>query len=329
MKYSRSYLEKLKLGSKDHQDVLLDLFTRASRDKPMSYSESEYLFRFTIIEHTDEHGNKRNLDPRDFKCCGVPFFNHQYLIYLRNFNGAKPALNHRGLIPIPQKMRDLKELDFIHQEWLPNLGKFNHKDQLLNLIASEANKEIKTLKKLRTTNSWGYNSYKAKEKGISLHSKYLYNKITMMFEESPTKVLKVDCGGIEVIIDQNSIVHICWRHYAGIAKQFPTNKSFHLDRKLSILELPFELQSTLDEIGNNIKLSIKSSILLPIKLRGVIYSIWLKKVKESIKGLGQTEFIRLSTFYPTEEQNELNRILDFFVEIKVNKELSVFELGKP
>jgi hypothetical protein len=150
--------------------------------------------------------------------------------------------------------------------------------------------------------------------------------VESIFEEIQSDSFKVFCGAKEVVIDLDSIVHIFWRHYAGIAKQYNTRKSFHLDDKIKHFKLPSELSNILKKLGNSISIPDEVNFLIPLKIRGVIYSVWTKKAKRRIEGNGLLEMVRLQTFYPTEEKSELKKIIDDYTEIVIDTELSVFKV---
>ncbi|MEX2336344.1 MAG: hypothetical protein WD555_03635 [Fulvivirga sp.] len=323
MKYSKQYLDTLQFNSSEHRSAIQDLLFRAKNQEKLTYAESEFVFNLTQLLQGETPKDK--LDHKSFDCCKKPYFIHLYLIYSGNLSGGKPAFDFNGLISIERKNLEIKELEVEYKNWLPNLSKFNHKNGLMNLIASEANNEIKELNKLAKKEYWGSNLLNSKIKAISLHSKFVYISVESMFEESQSDSINVTCGGKEVVIDKNSIVHIFWRHYAGITKQYDTNKSFHLDFKIKHFEIPVELASVLKKIGALITINEDTNFLIPVKIRETIYSIWTKKVKESIKGKGLVEVIKLQTFYPTKNREELQRVNDEYIEIIIDDELSVFK----
>ena len=324
-KYSRHELETLtkgsNFGSESHKQIIQDLLDRAHKNESMTYAESETVCRFmelSISEHP-----KDDFDISKFEVCNDYHFKSLYLTYHNNLNGSKPARNFLGSISISQKQIDIQKLEDFHNEWYPRVRKFNNKDSLLNTIASEFKDEFKHLDNLHSSQGWGNNLYKAKIKSVSLHSKYVYLTVKAIFEENDNPII-LNLNNYEVHIDQSSLVHILRGHYAGVVKQFDTGKSFHLDKSIKHLELPNHLKEILDLIGVSGKLPNHQIEHIPIRYNGEIYSIWTKKVKAHKKGVGQTEFMRLQTFYPVTEQQDLNKISAEFSEQPIADKISLF-----
>ncbi|EPR64999.1 hypothetical protein [Cyclobacterium qasimii] len=141
MKYTKKYLDNLESNSEEEKLVIEDLLSKATKKDNLTSAESEYVFMLTQLLQGVNPTDK--LDHKSFDCCKQPYFKNNYLIYAGNLNGSNPSFDFKGEIESGRKIVEIKELEEEHQEWLPNLSKFNHKDRLMNLIASEANIEIK------------------------------------------------------------------------------------------------------------------------------------------------------------------------------------------
>lgn len=325
-KYSKKYLLKFRknkhFGSEEHKEVGHDLLNKANNSEKLSIAEANFVCDILKLSIPADPKDVINLD--DYKVCREYVFKDLYLNYYNNLNGIKPARDYMGPIAVDKKRVDIKKLDEFNNEWFPKLGIFNHKDQLLNLIVSEANKELKEIKRRHETSGKGYNALRAKQKSVSLHSKYLYLTIKEFFEEIENGSVIVNFNEREVHIDSASLVHIMFRHYAGITKQFDTGKSFHLDRSINHFEIPNELKSILEQIQDSGQLPSSQIDFIPIKFNSTIYAIWTGELKTYIKGKGQVTVRKLKTFYPIEDENELNKINGNYDEISIDDNLSYY-----
>ena len=209
----------------ENDDYNIDeLLRKANSNQPMSLAEANCLCKTIYIYNSYNEGLANKVE--DFEVCADFIFKDLYLTYYDNLSGAKNAQNFRGPISSSKKQTDIDKLEGFHQEWYPDIKKPNHSESLMNSVAKEARDELKKIEELYQKGMWGTNVYKAKVKSISLHSKWIYLYVKEIFEGIDDS-FTIGFTDDTIEIDQNSMVHIMFRHYSESAKQFNTGKSFH------------------------------------------------------------------------------------------------------
>ncbi|MGB3777637.1 MAG: hypothetical protein WA960_04715 [Tunicatimonas sp.] len=300
-----------------------ELLKRAENNQPMSLAEANCLCKAIYYSH--RVGPAKRIE--DFEVCTNFLFKELYLTYYDNLNGTKNAQDFRGRISFPKRQTDVSRLSEFHQEWHPNIEKLNHSESLMNIVAKEARGELKEIEKLYQKGMWGGNLYRAKVKSISLHSKWIYLYVKEIFEGIDDS-FTIGFTDDTIEIDQNSMVHIMFRHYSESAKQFNTGKSFHFDQSINHRDLPNELKKILEAISDSGKYLNSQvndiNIHIPIEYRGHLYSIWVKKVKVYKKGVGEIVYNRLKTFYSLTDTVKRNEVISQYSKVPINTELTVF-----
>lgn len=323
MKYTPIELENYLRKSEDvarSEHVFLDLLERAKQND-LSYTESRYFC--TILKHTYVNYGI----PQDFDVCQEHIFNDLYRIFYKDFHGITELKDKWGnILSVEQKRDGLKQLDAYYEEWQKFLESKNS-DDFTKEVAKETRNEIKSLSRTPLFYLSGVfyksNLFKSKHKATFLRSRYLRN---MMFEH-------IDRYGEEIIIhfDHRSIkfnlyslVHIYFRHYAQIIKQTELEKSFHND-DIHFSHIGLQLKEILEKIDEfKIKHNNDRSIVFKYKRR--LYCVWVSPEKlKSIKGsAGMKKYFRIDTFYPVENQKELEKCSKMD-EIKIDEELYLFK----
>jgi hypothetical protein len=247
-----------------------------------------------------------------------------FLAYYADLEGKYGILKFSGydglmtrFVSIEEKIEDIIRLNEYYSDWERKFTSNRHTDQILNIVINEVrNIDLKAIDSELGKGSISNEDYKYKRKAIILWSKYLYLRVSRIFDEIESKQILVDFGGIIITITIWSMVHILNRHYAAVAKQSPSSKSFHQDVNLKFFEDPEQLKIILEKIGRYKTLKPEHISFIPFKLNGIVYSIYTEKKI----GNNGTQFIQLQTFYPTEDRSELSRIGSEFneVEIEVN-----------
>lgn len=319
--------EEIRKAFEDFQNpetrkMIQDLIDRTVKNEKMTQAEIQRAC--SLMEYSKPLDHDFEFDIYKYDACKDYIFRKLYLVYHGNLDGRLPAHNAFGLVPLEQKKFEIKRLDEFYAEWTPVISKFNHKEALLNDLASEANIELKQLDKLGDKLNWDYRELAQKRKAVTLHSKYIYLTAKEFFEENKSDFVIAKFGASEIEINTHSLIHIMFRHYGGAVKQFDTEKSFHLDTTIKYKELPYELKSIIESLGSDSELSTQGIKFIPVKINAKIYSIWTEKVTKYPKGKGKVEYIRLETFYPTELKEELDKIANNYKEIKIDERLSGF-----
>ncbi|MEO8148611.1 MAG: hypothetical protein ABI723_13280 [Bacteroidia bacterium] len=289
------------------QQIQNELYDRVINNLEMTISESNFICSRLNVNH--------------YKACEDYIFKTHYLIYRNNLDGSKPAYNFWGESLKNEKEEHLKKLHEDYQNWKTLIEKHHHKEILLNLVSREVGIEIKKLKKSYKTNKEGYANYEVKEKAIILQSKYLYLTVKKIFEDLAIDHIEVDFINSKIIINQDSTVHIMWRHMAGSTKQFDTEKSFLFDKTIPHDKVIFFIESILMEISQS-QLYDGSIEYMPFKFRNIKYAFRTNEIKGSLSNF------KLTTFYPIEDKKKLDELDKYYREVKINDNLSVFTLVK-
>jgi hypothetical protein len=301
--YYNKDLRNFEFGTKDFQIAIENIIHLMSNKERLNYAESEFIY--SLFRSNKDENSYYTLFSAFKVYLTIPNFMYKYLVFIGDFEKPRPIRNAQGeFFSNSEIMDDILMFQNEYIEWKPKIEKFNHKnDYLMNLIASEFNKELKELKKIETKEL-----LIKKEKAIILHSKHIYHKVDAMFQELKKKeISSIWAQNVEVIIDYKSIVHIFRGHFAGKAKQFNTYKDFFTDRNIDHEYLHFFLKFLLDEIGKFklIDFNDLNSFSIPIEFNKKIYEFWLKKIVNSPKSY------HLETFYPVQQTKRLNQILKF------------------
>jgi len=313
------------LGNSKMQEAFTNLAERARTTKDLSIVEANYYCQLVdLLQPVDSDTAPINVE--DFDVCKNYHFRKLYLQYYDNLNGGKPAYDYKyELISIEQKQKDIQYLESFANEWELVLNKNNYTEEILNYVVKETNLEIKGLNDLPEVKNkvWNYNLYKAKLKAIILHSKYIYITAKEIFESLDSDSFVYNLDNYKIEFNSYSLIHILSRHFAGVVKQYDLNKSF-LTSNFYHRQLPNQLEYIFNLVDKSGVYKNQSIAFIPVRVRGIIYSIWTKEAQKSVKVKGNLKYIRIQTLYPTEDNKELQKLASEYKEIKINEEVSVF-----
>lgn len=323
-KYSKKKLQESRLDGFDDDElktILQDLIARASKGDEMSLAEKDFTHRVVMTSYNKETNERMNID--EFPSLADFVFKGIYILYHNDLEGKFAIHDIYGIVPIERKKKEVEKLDEFFSEWREIVKKSNHKEKLLNEVAAEARIELKSLKGFIDDGLIDYREVNQKEKSIVLHSKYLYLTVKEFFEENEGHPIIAVYNGSEIEIDTHSLTHIMFRHYAGSVKQFDTNKSFHFDTGLDPKAIPHNLKIILERISSSGVLKNEPQQYIAFRHRGNPYAIWIKEAEKPVKGK-QVKFNRLQTYYPILDEEEIKKIEQERVEIRIDHDLSVF-----
>jgi hypothetical protein len=222
-----------------------------------------------------------------------------------------------------EKREDVIRLNEYFAKWSENFKTNRHKDQILNLVINEINNDLKEIEGLFAIGEIDETGKDYRRKASILWSKYLYLRVSSIFEDIGKNEVIIDFNGTEIEINPWSMVHILNRHYAESIKQYETGKSFHSDHNLKFFEDPEQLKAILENIGSNPKTKDCNIDYIPFKLNGIIYSIHTKKDEKNINRK-KIIYNRLQTFYPVVDLSELNKLQTDYDEVVVETNLSEY-----
>jgi hypothetical protein len=232
----------------------------------------------------------------------------------------------------PNEMHSMTDKDHVNyvglvREWSVLMNKTNHTDPLMQITAVETREELKVLRKkypfldLRSS----VKDYQLKRFRLLEWSKYRYIMCREIFDQViESDHYKLSLNGQEIIFDYYSLTHILTRHYGHIMKTYETDKS-HFTKDI----LHTEIHSKLDEIFKQIDAShvytMDSVEEINIRLNGTIYKIFCGYETKYVSGhKGAVKFLRLNSFFPTENTKMLKRLDNEYEEKTIDGSLSVF-----
>lgn len=266
-------------------------------------------------------------------------FINLYITYADDLEGERGITKFSGndglvsrLVSREEKAEDVIRLNEYYTAWNEhfNPARLNkHKDQLLNLVINEVNKEgIKAIDKEKSDGIINIKEYEYKRKSTVLHSKFLYLRVKRIIQDLQEKDLVMNFKGTSIEITDWSLVHIFNRHYASKIKQYNTGKSYHADESLRFFEDPESLTLFIEKIGSHpeaIDCDIRN---VYFKLNGIIYAL---HSEEQIRHLGgkKIHHTRLQSFYPLEDSSILKNLSDNYTEFTVDFNLSGYKPTNP
>ena len=308
MTYSRKYLSQLEASDLPNQntltEVLSTLMAKLYANEAMTLAEKTFICRKLPLIHTDE-SIANPLDPYDFSTCEEVLFRIRYIIYFNNVNGWYKAYDWRGEIPAHHKERDLEMINRHHVSWYEVIRKTDHEDEILQHISKETRHHIKQIERYCRSQFMGGNRRDYLIKAIILHSKYMYYIVLEYYEENkPVESLKVNSKYIK--IDTFSFIHILFRHYAQIIKEYQVGKSYH-NENIDYKNLPQELLKII-KYYMSIEHNNFDEQKIYFSTEDGLYAIWFRNIKKDTEGGKTIEQLRVQTFYPVKDPVEIERV---------------------
>lgn len=320
---------QLKNDSEEEQIRSRQIFevlkAKAIKQESLTEHEKEFFCMAVKISHLEDGVWE------DYACCDNYKFKSIYLAYFHDLTGGSVYKKVKGRsvykVEPEEAQTDLQYLYDKSEEWKLIIQKTNHNDQLLQQISAETRYEMKNLTNLPEVLNgyWRKGSfvYIFKERAILLHSKYLYCIALVIFDRLKPEDLVLEINSIQIEFNEYSLLHILNRHFAQIAKQYDTGKTFHNeDFKPRILSV--QLKEILHEIDSSKVLKGLSIDKIGFKKNGIDYLIWTSVRIKSIKGQGIVSYRRLETFYPVSDKAEKNKLNATCELQKINDTLSVY-----
>lgn len=312
MSYSRDLLRLLDdpdiSEPQESQEVVSKLLEKLYASEAMTLAEKTFICRKLPLIHSSENLDQP-LDPYDFPLCEEVLFRIRYIIYFNNVNGWYPALDWRGEIPPVQKEKDLQLINRHYSLWSEVINRTDHNDGILQHISKETRHHIKEIKRFCKRQFVGSNRRDYLIKSLVLHSKYMHYVVLEFYEENE-QVELLEFEGKFIRIDAFSFIHILFRHYAQIIKEYQVGKSYH-GELIDYKDLPKELMKF---IGNYLSIAANSfdSQKIYFTLENQLYAIWFRSIKRDVHGGQTVEELRVQTFYPVDDPKELERVSEYY-----------------
>ncbi|MBS1755684.1 MAG: hypothetical protein JSU03_00265 [Bacteroidetes bacterium] len=266
----------------------------------------------------------------DYPCCNNYKFKTIYLTYFRDLTGKSIFYKPKGTtltrIAPNEAQQDLQYLYDTSDNWELVVQKVNHSEKLLQEISTETRIELKNLSNLpeftNDPNIKNSINYIFKKRAILVQSKYIYCIALEILESSNPSDMILEINSCQIEFNNFSLVHILNRHFAEIAKQYHTKKSFHNeDFKPRILSA--QLKEIFRNIDNSKVLLGKSLSKIGFRQNGIDYLVYTSEREKTEKGKkGNIIFRRLDTFFPVSGTKEKNILISKYELKKINQTLS-------
>ena len=302
-----------------------DLKSKAIKGEKLLRREKDFLCTCLKLTIYKEDGK-----PEDFSFCDDFIFKELYLTYFHN-NLSGPFYKAKAgqvfEVSEKEKVKDLKTLQRISDNWLKEIEFEKHKNQILQELATETRKDLKELDKKIPRLSRKFrkkqDEYRLQKDKIILQSKFIFLLTENVIEDYETEDFKIPFSGQEIEFTSYSLIHITSRHYSEAIKN-REKKTYHY-KNFYPKELHIELKNILIEIDklNIIDLNKTNNIIFTYE--DVTYHLWIEKKTKQIKGQGNVVFNRIQTFYPIYDQTKLNELKRNRTLHTVNEKISVYD----
>lgn len=217
-----------------------------------------------------------------------------------------------------QEGAQLKLNQFIY-DWEEKVySKENSSDRIYIEVRKETKDTIKKLRKALVVKGLSEKEIKMRKKEVILKSKFTYIKVKRIIESLGTNELVVEAAGTKIYLDEFTLIHSFFRHYAEPTKQYDDGKTYFTREIFLEKMLPVLAEKIIGPIGNQAIFSILPQSIF-IKYYGRLYRIYFK---EKYLVDGKTKIWRVNSFYPVEHTKDLNDSKSLTFK-KLNKVLDV------
>jgi len=240
-----------------------------------------------------------------------------YRLYLEDF-----AASQRGIKINQAKQNDLNDF---YTAWEIIISNERHSDNLLKFLTKETRDEIKGLKKSYEENSISIESdeFKNKIRISILRSKFLYLKIKSVLNQLGQTKFKLMFNGSEVEVDEYTYVHLLFRHFGQLTKPEDFDKTY-FTQEVQIEEIPDVIQFLLESVDISGFSDSEFNYKISFRYKNIFYRIYFKEATRQEKGKGNIKYRRVNTFYPIEEQTEINDLMNNYEEKTLQAYLKLF-----
>ncbi|WP_067148994.1 hypothetical protein [Pseudotamlana agarivorans] len=288
--------------------------------------EREKRFLCTGLKLTLKQSDGR---PENFGFCDDFIFRELYLTYFHNnLEGPFYKAKKGKIVEVTQKeqVQDFKKLQIFSNKWQREIEKTNHKDQILQEVATETRKDLKELDKKypRLVRKFRrqQDRYRLQKDKIIMQSKFIYHLTKSVIEDYEKSEFEIPFSGQTVELTIYSFVHIMSRHYSEHIKDKP-EKTYHYDHFYP-KELHLDLRNILTEIDKLNRIDISKTDNIIFEYKGVVYQLWIQKRTKQLKGKGNVSFNRIQSFYPIYNEEKINEIRTDYETVELYENLKVF-----
>ena len=288
--------------------------------------EREKRFLCTGLKLTLKQSDGR---PENFGFCDDFIFRELYLTYFHNnLSGPFYKAKKGKIVEVTQKeqVQDFKRLQIFSNKWQREIEKTNHKNQILQELATETRKDLKKLDKkyprLVRRFRRQQDRYRLQKDKIIMQSKFIYHLTKSVIENYDKSEFEIQFSGQTVELTIYSFVHIMSRHYSEHIKDKP-EKTYHYDHFYP-KELHLDLRNILTEIDKLNRIDISKTDNIIFEYKTVVYHLWIQKRIKQVKDKGNVSFNRIQSFYPIYGKEKLTKIQSEYEIVELTTDLKVF-----
>lgn len=318
----------LKNGSENEQirtRKIFDELKQRAKDGKLLLEREKHFLCFALKLTINENDGR----PENFDFCDDFIFRELFLTYFHNnLSGPFYKMKKGKLFEVSQneQIKDFKRLQSFSNKWKKQIEITNHKDLVLQELASETRKDLKNLDKkypkLIRKFRKQQDNYALQQDKIIMQSKFIYHLTKSVIQDYDQTEFEIPFSGQKIELTVYSFVHIISRHYAAHIKD-NQNKTYHYDHFYP-KELHIDLRNILTEIDqlNLINIDLTDNVIFQFK--GVVYHLWIQKRVKQVKGKGNITINRVQSFYPIYDEGKLKEIQLQYDKITLNDKLNVF-----
>lgn len=318
MNFTREELQSLNLeqgNPVDFEEIAQTLLGKVFANEELSLAEEQFVCG--IIENLRNDKAERNLNLHDYCSCKNYLFRNRYLLYFNDLNGYNKIVNHRGEIPLERKQVDIAFLQKEYEDWSSFIVNKLNGNLLINYVAQESKFQLNALDKYCERMHVGANRKEYLKKSLVLHGKYIYLLVKEFYQELGKDYEVIEMNEQKILIDGFTYVHTMFRHFSEQIKEHQAGKSYHFDENIGFKEIPSFLQKAIRCFVNLPESKEFDFKNLNFIFNGSKYSIWFRPFAKYLKGSKKIDYHRVQTFYPIENQVDLEKIKNH-LEVKTN-----------
>lgn len=303
MAFTREELRDLNDPSNFHterkKEVLQALINKLVANEKLTLAEGEWVCgKLKLLQ---SHEDYSPLDPYDYPICSDAIFRLKYRLYFNNVNGWYPAWEWDREVKGAEKERDINMLSSHYESWYETIVKTDHRNDILQNVSTETRHHIRGIERYCRQQYLGSHRRNYLIKSIVLHSKYMYYLVCEYYEENED-IVRAKINNNAIRIDSFSFIHILFRHYSQIIKEYQVGKSYH-DESFDYKNIPKELLRII-EAYNSLQPKSFDARRIYFLFRDRLHAIWFRSIRYNEPGGKVKTELRVQTLYPVEDIKE-------------------------
>ena len=112
--------------------------------------------------------------------------------------------------------------------------------------------------------------------------------MVLEYYQENNEVESIEINRQNIRIDSFSFIHILFRHYAQVIKEYQAGKTYHEDLSIDYKNIPKELLRII-RTYNLLDNTNFDNQKIYFSLNGKIYAVWFRAIRRSVRGGGVIE----------------------------------------